>query len=188
MMRRLWPALAAVAAMAFTGSASAAACMEQVGQQEAAALVEQCVKVNAIGWPACKGANSCEKIEADIKRGCSLEPDPAPAFCNAYLLPPAALTSNALVTGHVLAGGGTQHRFLTIRLDRRHQFNAYCGTHCGNWFIPAGAGAAVKLNPKLAGKPIVATIATERNAGRIAGAREQERLHFILRASIAMGD
>lgn len=98
------------------------------------------------------------------------------------------MTSNALVTGRLLAGGGTQQRFLTIRLDRRHQFTAYCGTHCGHWFVPAEAGAEVKLNPKLAGKPIVATIATERNASRIASAREQERLHFIQRARIVMDD
>ncbi len=90
-----------------------------------------------------------------------------------------------LVKGKLVGGGGSDDVSVTILSEQGKKIEAYCVGKCGDWFVDAGEGESVKLNPKLKGKPVSATIATERNAGRIAGPDDNERFQFI--KSITLG-
>lgn len=109
----------------------------------------------------------------------------------AFTLASLAVALNAgaapgeLVKGKLVGGGGNDDVSVTILSDQGKKIEAYCVGKCGDWFVEAGEDESVKLNPKLKGKPVTATIATERNAGRIAGPDDDERFQFI--KSISLG-
>jgi len=97
----------------------------------------------------------------------------------------AAAAPGQLVKGKLVDGGGGDDMSVTILSDQGRKIQAYCAGQCGDWFVEAGGGEYSTLNPKLKGKPVSATIATERNAGRVAGPSDDERFQFI--KSITLG-
>ncbi len=96
----------------------------------------------------------------------------------------AAAAPSQLVKGKLVDGGGGDDMSVTILSDQGKKIQAYCAGQCGDWFVEAAEGEYSTLNPKLKGKPVIATIATERNAGRVAGPGDDERFQFIKRIAI----
>ncbi|HEY0587798.1 MAG TPA: hypothetical protein VGD52_16810 [Pseudoduganella sp.] len=97
----------------------------------------------------------------------------------------AVAASGELVKGKLVDGGGGDDMGVTILSDQGKKINAYCAGQCGDWFVAAADGEYMTLNPKLKGKAVTATIATERNAGRVAGPGDDERFKFIKRITLA---
>ncbi|WP_426164939.1 hypothetical protein [Pseudoduganella sp. R-34] len=168
--------LISLAWLAFAGNAAALSCDEQLGKAKAAELVKQCKNVSPATRPPCNAANSCEMITDEIKRGCKILGDDAPAYC-----PPVP---TELVKGKLVGGGGLDNYSLKIRTENGKEIQAYCTTHCGDWFTEPDKDDVVSLKPSLRGKPVSARIATERNNGRIAGPDDADRLVFIKSAAI----
>jgi hypothetical protein len=90
-----------------------------------------------------------------------------------------------LVKGKLVDGGGGDDMSVTILSGQGRKINAYCAGQCGDWFVAAGDGEYMTLKPKLKGKAVTATIATERNAGRVAGPDDDERFKFIKSITLA---
>ncbi|MGW8394516.1 hypothetical protein [Pseudoduganella sp. HUAS MS19] len=91
----------------------------------------------------------------------------------------AAAAPGQQVKGKLVDGGGGDDMSVTILSAQGKEIRAYCAGQCGDWFVEAGEGEYMTLNPKLKGKAVSATIATERNAGRVAGPGDDERFQFI---------
>jgi len=102
------------------------------------------------------------------------------AFAGSVLAAPGEL-----VKGKLVDGGGGDDMSVTILSEQGRKINAYCNTKCGDWFVAASDGEYMTLNPKLKGKAVTATIATERNAGRVAGPGDDERFKFIKSITLA---
>lgn len=96
------------------------------------------------------------------------------AFAGSALAAPGEL-----VKGKLVDGGGGDDMSVTILSEQGKKIRAYCSGKCGEWFVEAGGGEYMTLDPKLKGKAVTATIATERNAGRVAGPGDDERFKFI---------
>lgn len=97
----------------------------------------------------------------------------------------AVAAPGELVKGKLVDGGGGDDMSVTILSDQGKKISAYCSTRCGDWFVEASDGEYMTLNPKLKGKAVTATIATERNAGRVAGPGDDERFKFIKSITLA---
>lgn len=169
-----------LACLAGAGSASALSCDEQIGKAKAAELVKQCKNVSPATHPPCSGGNSCDMITDEIKRGCKILGDDAPAYCPA---PPSEL-----VKGRLVGGGGLDNYSLRIRPDHGPVIEAYCTNHCGDWFTAPDKNDVVKLKSKLFGKQVSVRVATERNNGRLAGPGDDEYLVFIKSATLGGGE
>lgn len=59
-------------------------CLKRVGKQRSEQMVKQCLQVSPATHPPCNSQNSCELIEDEIRRGCSLLGRDAPGFCGGY--------------------------------------------------------------------------------------------------------
>jgi hypothetical protein len=82
----IWHRLVLLVAMILlTGCSAAAArsCEEIAGRARAATYVAQCLQVSPATHPPCNAANTCEMIQAEIRRGCALLETGAPQFCKA---------------------------------------------------------------------------------------------------------
>jgi len=168
--------LVSLAGLAFAGNAAAESCDAKIGKAKAAELVKQCINVSPATHPPCSGTNSCDMITDEIKRGCGFLGDDAPAYC-----PPGPST---LVKGRLVGGGGIDSHSLRIRPDHGPVIEAYCTTHCGDWFTEPDRNEVVKLKRSLFGKAITARVATERNNGRLAGPGDDDMEVFIKSATI----
>ncbi len=76
------PALSATAAT--PDAASIIPCVEAVGAERSKQLVDECLAVSTSTDPPCNAQNSCILILDEIKRGCSMQRQGAPAFCSEY--------------------------------------------------------------------------------------------------------
>jgi hypothetical protein len=56
-------------------------CSQTAGPTKAHRMVEQCLQVSPATHPPCNAANACALIEEEIRRGCTLLGNDAPAFC-----------------------------------------------------------------------------------------------------------
>jgi hypothetical protein len=59
-------------------------CSQAVGAGRAQKLVEECLAVSPATHPPCNAQNSCVLITDEIKRGCAMLRQGAPAFCSEY--------------------------------------------------------------------------------------------------------
>lgn len=69
-------------------------CNQTVSAAEASRLVEQCLAVSPGTHPPCNAQNSCQLIVDEIRRGCNLIGQGAPAFCSEYTRSGGAYGSN----------------------------------------------------------------------------------------------
>lgn len=65
-------------------AASIIPCVEAVGAERSKQLADECLAVSTSAHPPCNVQNSCILILDEIKRGCSVERQGAPAFCAEY--------------------------------------------------------------------------------------------------------
>ena len=67
-----------------TGSNDATSCLRAVGAQRSQQLVSECRQVSPATRPPCDAQNACSLIVDEIKRGCAMIGQGAPAFCGEY--------------------------------------------------------------------------------------------------------
>jgi hypothetical protein len=67
-----------------TSNGDGPACGVAVGMERARTLVRECLAVSPATHPPCNAENSCSLIVDEIKRGCAMLKEGAPAFCNEY--------------------------------------------------------------------------------------------------------
>ncbi|MCP9222727.1 hypothetical protein MKP08_08215 [Erythrobacter sp. LQ02-29] len=61
----------------------AGSCLAEIGREKAEALSGQCNQISTATRPPCNIQNSCERIRAEIKRGCAFgDGADNPAFCS----------------------------------------------------------------------------------------------------------
>ena len=65
-------------------SNTAGSCSQAVGRERADRLIGECLQVSPATHPPCNAQNSCILIIDEIKRGCALLGNQAPAFCGEY--------------------------------------------------------------------------------------------------------
>ena len=65
-------------------AANAPPCVQAAGPERAKKLVDECLAVSPATHPPCNVQNSCILIIDEIKRGCSMLREGAPAFCSEY--------------------------------------------------------------------------------------------------------
>jgi hypothetical protein len=59
-------------------------CLQGVGAKRANQLVDECMQVSPATHPPCNAQNPCALITDEIRRGCEMLKQNAPAFCNEY--------------------------------------------------------------------------------------------------------
>lgn len=150
---------------------AAASCTTEIGAQRAGELVRQCLTVAPAMQPACGAANSCQKIERTIQRGCESYRRPAP-FCYSDAV-------KGTHAGYLVAGRAIDFPVLTIRGDDGKRFSVFCGAQCGDWFEEDTDPEVQRLKPAYLGRRVSVTVRPERNDGRLPGAEQDEQLMFV---------
>lgn len=59
-------------------------CRSAVGAAKAKTMVQQCLEVSPATHPPCNADNACSLISDEIRRGCAMIGNGAPAFCGEY--------------------------------------------------------------------------------------------------------
>jgi hypothetical protein len=153
-------------------------CAQQMGQQRAALLAQQCRQVSPATHPPCNAANSCAMIIDEIERGCSMPGDESsPRFCY-----PAERAG--AFQGFLFSGGGTDARLVTVLTDKGDRIFAYCTQQCDDLFTEPDDHDVVALREGLAGRRVAIEVAIERNAGRIAGPGDRDRIPLVKRIKL----
>lgn len=150
---------------------AAASCATEIGATRAGQLVQQCLTVAQATRPACNAANSCQKIEQAIQRGCESYRQPAP-FCYSEGVTGAH-------EGYLVAGRAIDFPVITIRGDDGKRFSVFCGAQCDAWFEESADPEVQRLKPAYLGRRVSITMRPERNDGRLPGAGQDEELMFV---------
>jgi len=82
------PAMKFVLALSLTlltAAAAHATCTAEVGAARANEYVRHCRDVSPATRPPCNAANACKLLLDEIRRGCKILAEDAPAYCRAYL-------------------------------------------------------------------------------------------------------
>lgn len=132
--------------------------------------MKQCIAVSPATRPPCNAANSCQLIEEEVLRGCGMLEGKRPPFC------PAEGRAGT-VEGTLVAAGGIDNTFLTIRRDDGTRFDAWC-KECGEWF-DTGEDEVQTLKPAYRGKRVRVVVKVERNRGWVVGPDEGDMLPFV---------
>ena len=162
---------------ALTCSSSSAAdlsCAQQMGQQRAALLAQQCRQVSPATHPPCHAANSCAMIIDELERGCEMlagESD-RPAFCGMK-------ERAGTFQGYLFSGGGSDADFLVVLTDKGERIYAYCTQLCDDLFSEPDEHEVTALRKELAGRRVAVEVAIERNAGRIPGPGDRDRIPLV---------
>jgi hypothetical protein len=77
--------LLALSALLLTSAAAQASCRDEVGAAKARVYVQHCRDVSPATRPPCNAENACALILVEIRRGCALLKDDAPAYCREYM-------------------------------------------------------------------------------------------------------
>jgi hypothetical protein len=78
-------AVVALSALLLSAVSAHASCTSEVGAAKANEYVRHCRDVSPATRPPCNAANSCEQIIGEVRRGCRILREDAPAYCRAYL-------------------------------------------------------------------------------------------------------
>jgi hypothetical protein len=62
-------------------------CTRSAGPDRAKRFVQQCLEVSPATHPPCNADNACSLIQDEIRRGCAMAGQDAPAFCKQYKPP-----------------------------------------------------------------------------------------------------
>ncbi len=164
-----------LAALACSPSSAAdVSCAQQMGQQRATLLAKQCRQVSPATHPPCNAANSCAMIIDEFERGCSMLVGESyrPAFCGTK-------ERAGTFQGYLFGGGGIDDYQVTVLTDKGERIHAYCAQLCDDLFSEPDDHDVVTLRKDLVGRRVAVEVAIERNAGRIAGPGDGERIALV---------
>lgn len=165
----LWSALACS-----PSSAADMSCAQQMGQQRATLLARQCRQVSPATHPPCHASNSCAMIVDEFERGCNMLAGESyrPGFCGTK-------ERAGTFQGYLFSGGGSDADQLTVLTDKGEPIHAYCTRLCDDLFSEPDDHDVVTLRKDLVGRRVVVEVAIERNAGRIPGPGDGERIPLV---------
>jgi hypothetical protein len=157
-----------------SSSAADMSCSRQMGEQRATLLARQCRQVSPATHPPCNAANSCAMIVDEFERGCNMLSGESyrPKFCNTKELA-------GTFQGYLFSGGGSDGDLLTVLTDKGERIFAYCTQLCQNLFAEPDEHDVVALRKDLVGRRVTVEVAIERNAGRIPGPGDGERIPLV---------
>jgi hypothetical protein len=155
-------------------SAAEVSCAQQMGPQRAALLARQCRQVSPATHPPCNAANSCAMIVDEFERGCRMLAGESyrPGFCDAR-------ARAGSFQGYLSGAGGTDDPFVTVLTDQGERIYAYCLQHCDGLLGESDDNDGAALRPGLAGKRVAVDVAIERNADRIVGPGNDDRIPLV---------
>ena len=164
---------------AVTSTSSFAAdlpCAQQMGQQRATQLANQCRQVSPATRPPCNAANRCAMIVDEVTRSCALLADRADGIpvCK-------PLERAGAFQGYLFSGGGTDATTVTVMTDKGERIRAYCNAPCAALFGEEDDHEVVALRTNLVGKRVAIDVAIERNAGRVPGPDDSDRIPLVKR-------
>lgn len=167
---------------ALTCSSSSAAepsCAQQMGLQRATLLAQQCRQVSPATRPPCNAANSCAMIIDEVTRSCELlgEKSEGIKVCN-------NIDRAGSFQGYLFSGGGIDAENVTVMTDQGERIFAYCNGQCSNLFSAPDKNEVVVLRKALAGKRVAIDVTIERNAGRIPGPDDNDRIPVLKRIKL----
>lgn len=170
-MHRYLSRLPLLLALGVPTAATAGTCSAELGAEGAARLVRQCLMVAPAARPACNAANTCQRIEKEIMRGCT-EGGRSATFCGSNV-------KDGTYEGYLVGAGGVDSYSVVVRRDDGSRFSAYCDSNCDAWLEdnPNNPDLA-ELKPAYQGKRVTVTLRTERANGRVFGSEINERLQF----------
>lgn len=149
-------------------------CARQMGQQRATLLAQQCRQVSPATHPPCNAANSCAMIIDEFERGCEMLAGESyrPGFCTTR-------QRAGVFQGFLFSGGGSDGDLLTVLTDQGERIFAYCTQLCQDLFGEPDEHDVVALRKELVGRRVTVEVAIERDAGRIPGPGDGERLPLV---------
>jgi hypothetical protein len=155
-------------------SAADVSCAQQMGQQRATLLARQCRQVSPATHPPCNAANSCAMIIDEFERGCNLLAGESyrPKFCDTKARAGA-------FQGYLFSGGGSDANQVTVLTDKGERIHAYCSQLCDDLFSEPDDHDVVALRENLVGRRVTVEVAIERNAGRIPGPGDGDRIPLV---------
>jgi hypothetical protein len=171
-LRKSLPFLLAVLACS-ASSAADMSCAQQMGQQRATLLAQQCRQVSPATHPPCNAANSCAMIIDEFERGCNMLAGESnqPKFC-------VSKERAGTFQGYLFGGGGIDAWLVTVLTDKGERIYAYCNQHCDGLFGEPDDDI-VTVREDLVGKRVAVEVAIERNAGRIPGPGNDDRIPLV---------
>ena len=81
--------------------------------------------------------------------------------------------------GYLFSGGGSDADQLTVLTDKGERIHAYCNQLCDDLFSEPDDHDVVTLRKELVGRRVAVEVAIERNAGRIPGPGDGERIPLV---------
>nr|WP_156133620.1 hypothetical protein [Massilia sp. JS1662] len=169
------PSLFLCTALACSSSPAAdLSCAQQMGQQRATLLAQQCRLVSPATHPPCHASNSCAMIVDELERGCEMLAGESyrPTFCGTK-------ERAGTFQGYLFSGGGSDADFLTVLTDKGERIHAYCTQLCDDLFTEPDEHGVAALRKELVGRRVAIDVAIERNAGRIPGPGDGDRIPLV---------
>lgn len=102
----------------------------------------------------------------------------------AILLSVSSFSLAKMQTYTIVAGGGVDDTFLTLKDNKHKELHAYCMDKCGDWFEPSTEHDGETLKTKYKAKKVVAELSYEINHDRIVGPGDDAKLVFIQRIKL----
>lgn len=166
--------------LALSASFSSAAdlsCAQQMGEPAATLLAKQCRQVSGATHPPCNASNSCAMMIEHVEHSCDkLGSDGSKVkICN-------DVERGGVFQGYLFDGGGTDAENIRVVTDKGDRIFAYCGgQQCQPLFGKRDEHDVVEVRKNLMGKRIEIEVKIERNAGRIAGPGDDDRIPLLKR-------
>lgn len=160
-------------------SAAEPSCAQQMGLQRATLLAKQCLDVSPATHPPCNAANSCPLIIDELTRSCDQIGGESKGlkFCK-------TVERAGAFQGYLFSGGGTDAVSITVMTDKGERIRAYCMQYCGDLFSEPDENEVVDLRKDRVGRRVAVDVTIERNAGRIPGPDDNDRIALVKRLKL----
>lgn len=166
--------------LALSGANALAAdlsCARQMGEQRATLLAKQCRQVSGATHPPCNASNSCAMMVEHVTDSCSLlgVDGEKIKICK-------PVERSGVFQGYLFSGAGTDAVNISVMTEQGDRVFAYCGQKCSAaMFDGPDENDVVTLKKSWIGMRVEVEIKIERNAGRIAGPGDSERIPLVQR-------
>lgn len=158
-------------------SAAGLSCAQKMGDPRATLLAKQCRQVSGATHPPCNASNSCDMMVAHVTSSCELL---GAEGAKVKICKPVERAG--VFQGYLFSGGGTDAVNITVVTERGERIFAYCGKACGAAMFGApDEYELVKLDQRWIGRRVEVEVQIGRNAGRIAGPGDDDRIPVLVR-------
>ena len=118
--------LVAALALVLASAQAHATCTSEAGAQQANVYVAHCREVSPATRPPCNVANACALIISEIRRGCELLKNDAPAYCAQYAHSEAYVGKWASKPDQCQVDQSLENAPLIVAQRRFDQYETHC--------------------------------------------------------------